>query len=375
MHIALNARHMMKDRLEGIGTVTHEIMNRIVRQHPGDRFEYYFDRKFDPAFIHSPAVRGHAFFPPARLPFLIRYWMDYPVRKHIHQSGAEVLFSPDGFVPLNLRIPKVTMVHDIGFLRNPFHVTPWIRAFYEKWMPRYLEQTDHIITVSDFSKSELVAGYHLPPEKISVVYNGVSNHFHPLTEKEKQEVRDQVLDGKPFFLYLGAIHPRKNILTLIRAFEQYKSEYHSPHQLMIAGRPSWYTKEIYKAEEASKWKDEIHLPGFVETEMAVKLMASATALIYPSRYEGFGLPVIEAMASGTPVICSEIASLPEVAGEAALFFDPGNVEELASHLHLITTDDAYRYALVQRGFERIKMFSWDNAADAVYDVLKRYQRN
>src|SRR5687768_5763447 len=174
MRIAVNARHLIKNRLEGIGTVTNEVMKRISESHPQDHYDYYFDRKFQPDFIHGTNVKGHDFFPPTRLPILIRYWLNHPVKKHLKQHNHNVFFSPDGFIPLGLKTPTVSMVHDIAFLRNPLHVKPRIRRFYEKWMPIFIRETDHIITVSAFSKKELISGYGLSPDKVSVVYNGVS---------------------------------------------------------------------------------------------------------------------------------------------------------------------------------------------------------
>lgn len=372
MRIAVNTRHL-HDRLEGIGTVTNEVMKRIALKHPEDSFDYYFDRKYKPEFIHAPNVSGHPFFPPTKLPFLIRYWLNHAVQQHLRKHNHNVFFSPDGFLPMNSKVPKVSMVHDIAFLRNPHHVTPMIRQFYAKWMPLFVKEADHIITVSNFSKKELVSGYGLKADKISVVYNGVSSAYHPLPEDEQQEVRDKNFSGQPFFLYLGAIHPRKNILTLIRAFEKYKKEKGADHCLVIAGRPSWYTREIFKAVDASPNRDEIYVTGFVEITLARKFIASATALVYPSRYEGFGLPVIEAMASGTAVITSNVASLPEVAGDAALFFDPGNVDHLVNHLHVVTNDHTARQQLIDAGHIRVKRFSWDQTADSVYEVLQRFK--
>ena len=127
MRIAVNARHMMKDRLEGIGTVTDEVMKRLSKDHPDDEFDYYFDRKHDPDFIHNANVHAHDFFPPARLPFLIRYWMDHPVRRHVMRQHPDVYFSPDGFLPMKLKVPKVTMVHDIGFLFSVRAAGRWLR--------------------------------------------------------------------------------------------------------------------------------------------------------------------------------------------------------------------------------------------------------
>ena len=177
-----------------------------------------------------------------------------------------------------------------------------------------------------------------------------------------------------YFFYTGAIHPRKNILTLVRAFEQYKALHPSDHQLVIAGRASWHSEEVFKAIAESKWKDSIHLPGYIATADATALVASAEAMIYPSLYEGFGLPLVEAMACGVPVICSNVSSLPEVAGNAALLFDPLDANQLAHQMEKISTDDVMRKEMVLLGTERSKYFSWDKAATQVYEILGRFAK-
>lgn len=365
---------MLTDRLEGVGIVTDEVMGRIARSHPEDQLEYYFDRKYDHRFVHAPNVTPHTVHPVTRLPILIRYWLDHPVRKDVVKQKANVFFSPDGFIPLGMSIPKVSMVHDVAYLRYPEHLQPRIRAFYKKWMPRYLAYTDHIITVSEFSKSEIIAGYNIPADKISVVYNGITDAYKPVSEDQKKITRDRYTNGRPYFVYLGAIHPRKNILTLVRAFEQFKSSHPSDHQLVLAGRASWHTEEVFKAIADSKWKDDIHLPGYIATADATALVGSAEAMIYPSLYEGFGLPLVEAMACGVPVICSNVSSLPEVAGNAALLFAPNDAIQLAQHMLSLAADDSLRHQLIALGNERSKYFSWDRAAEQVYDILCRFAK-
>lgn len=374
MRIAINARHLLLNRLEGVGTVTDEVMRRMVHSHPEDQFDYYFDRKFDPHFLHGPNVHPHAFHPVTRLPILIRYWLDHPVRKHAVKQKANVFFSPDGFIPLGMSIPKVSMVHDVAYLRYPEYLQPRIRAFYKKWMPRYLAYTDHIITVSEFSKSEIIAGYNIPADKISVVYNGITDTFKSLKEEQKKILRGKYTHGLPYFVYLGAIHPRKNLLTLVKAFEQFKSSNPSDHQLVLAGRPSWHTEELLKTIRQSPWKESIHLPGYITVSEATALVASAEAMIYPSLYEGFGLPLVEAMACGVPVICSNVSSLPEVAGNAALLFDPQDESQLAELMSRVISDKTLVAELVQKGHERCQHFSWDEAARKVYDILTRFAR-
>jgi glycosyltransferase involved in cell wall biosynthesis len=360
---------MLQDRLEGIGTVTHEIMRRLVLDHPEDRFDYYFDRPFESQFIHGPNVMPHSFGPPARLPVLIRYWLKYPVQRDVKLRKSDVFFSPDGFVPLNLKAPKVSIIHDVAYYRYPEYFVPRIRNFYKKWMPLYLEHTDHIVTVSQFSKNELISAYHLSPDKISVVYNGVTSGFSPLPVDKIQLFRDQHTGGKPYFFYLGAIHPRKNVGTLIRAFELFKEMNAGDHQLVIAGRASWDAEDVFKSVEQSKWKDVIHMPGFVGGDQTKAWMASAYALVYPSLYEGFGLPLLEAMASGVPVISSNSSSLPEVGGDAALYFNPDDIQQLAHHMNTITLNENVKEDLIKKGFIQIHKFSWDRAAEEIYNIL------
>jgi glycosyltransferase involved in cell wall biosynthesis len=365
---------MLVNRLEGVGIVTDEVMGRIARSHPEDQLDYYFDRKYDQRFVHSTNVKPHTKHPVTRLPILIRYWLDHPVRKDVVKQKASVFFSPDGFIPLGMGIPKVSMVHDVAYLRYPEHLQPRIRSFYKKWMPRYLAYTDHIITVSEFSKSEIIAGYNIPADKISVVYNGITDAYKPVSEEQKKIARDRYTNGRPYFVYLGAIHPRKNILTLVKAFEQFKSSHNSDHQLVLAGRASWHTEEVFKAIAESKWKNSIHLPGYIATADATALVASAEAMIYPSLYEGFGLPLVEAMACGVPVICSNVSSLPEVAGNAALLFEPHDVEQLAHHMKSVADEESLRKELITLGHERSKFFSWDKAAEQVYEILGRFAK-
>lgn len=373
MRIAVNARHLHA-HLEGVGIVTDQVMRRISRSHPDDQFDYYFDQRHDRRFVHAPNVHAHTFLPPTRLPFLIRFWLNQPVRRHATRHQANVFFSPDGFIPLGMGIPKVSMVHDVAFLRYPDMLQPRIRQFYATWMPRYLAYTDHIITVSHFSKDELIAGYNLPPEKISVVYNGITEDFQPLEDPQKESVRQQYTGGRPYFLYLGAIHPRKNIPALLKAFELFKSSGSTSHQLVLGGRASWHTEDVFNAIERHPFKQDIHVQGYIPTEKATKLVGAAEAMIYPSWYEGFGLPLVEAMACAVPVISSQVTSLPEIAGDAALYFDPNSPEALATHMKEITADATLRQRLIDAGQQRKLDFSWDHASASIYQILTRFAR-
>lgn len=371
MRIAVNTRFLLQDKLEGVGIVTDEVMKRMVALHPEDEFDYYFDRKYHQRFVQSTNIHPHVYPPVTRLPFLIRLWLNQPVRRNVTKNKADVFFSPDGFIPLGMPVPKVSMFHDVAYLRYPEYLQPRIRKFYAKWIPRYLAYTQHIITVSEFSKSELIDGYNVHPDKISVVYNGITDAYQPLDNAQQDVTRNKYTQGRPYFVFLGALHPRKNVLTLVKAFDHFKTNYKSDVQLILAGRNAWHNKELFETIQKSPFTKEIHLPGYVRTEDAVPLVASAEAMIYPSIYEGFGLPVVEAMACGVPVICSNVSSLPEVAGNAALQFDPMDVQQLSQHMQTIVSDASVRNELIRLGFERCKVFSWDRAAEEIYGVLEK----
>jgi glycosyltransferase involved in cell wall biosynthesis len=194
-----------------------------------------------------------------------------------------------------------------------------------------------------------------------------------MTPDQIQAFRDLNTGGRPYFFYLGAIHPRKNVITLIHAFEKFKSMTKGDHRLVIGGRASWDADDVMNAVAQSKWKDDILMPGFLEGDHSRHWMAAAHALVYPSLYEGFGLPLLEAMACGVPVISSNSSSLPEVGGDAALYFNPMDAEQLAHHMNSIVVNDGIRMELINKGFDRIKEFSWDKAAVETYEILSSVQ--
>jgi glycosyltransferase involved in cell wall biosynthesis len=181
--------------------------------------------------------------------------------------------------------------------------------------------------------------------------------------------REKYAGGKPYFVFLGAIHPRKNIINLIRAFELFKQEDKDEIQLVLAGRPSWHTEEFFDVLDKSPVRTFIHLPGYVPTDEAVTLIGASEAMVYPSWYEGFGLPLLEAMAADVPVISSNAASLPEVAGDAALLFDPASPDALAACMSRVLREGGLREMLLKQGRARLGAFSWDTAAHRIYDIL------
>lgn len=369
MKIAVNTRFLLPGKLEGIGWYTHEIVRRLVAQHPKDEFVFLFDRPFDARFVYGPNVRPIVVPPPARHPLLWYLWFEWALPPVLRRLQPDVFFSPDAYLSLRANTRTVLTVHDIIPLQHPEQVPFVSRQYYRYFLPRYLRRANQIATVSHFVKQSIVERCGISAEKIAVVYNGCRDNFKPLSETEKQNVRAQFTDNQPFFFYTGAIHPRKNIPRLIRAFDRFKTETGAPVKLLLAGRFAWHTGEVTQALESARHRNDVRMLGYVPEQDLPRLMASALALAYVSLSEGFGLPVLEAMYCDTPVIASNTTALPEIAGEGALLVDPGSEREISMALKKIYSAEISLSNLIHHSQIQRQQFDWNTAADQTYQLL------
>ncbi|MBI5916694.1 MAG: glycosyltransferase family 4 protein [Bacteroidetes bacterium] len=360
---------MLKNRLEGIGLFAHEVLRRLVTQHPEHEFVFFFDRPFDPDFVFGKNVTPIVLFPPARHPFLFIWWFEWSVARALKKYRADVFLSPDNFLSLRTEVKTVLVTHDLAHVHFPEQLPFFQRKYYRFFAPKFNRRANGIVTVSEFTKNDIVAQYDVPPDKISVACNGCREIFQPLETPEKQAVRDKFTEGKPYFYYIGAVHPRKNVHRLIAAFDQFKTTTGAPHQLLIAGRFAWQAGEVRDAFRAAKHQPDIRFLGYVNDDDAACLMGATFACTYVSLFEGFGVPVLEAMHCEVPVITSNVSSLPEVAGDAALLVDPTSVPEIAEAMRRLWQDEHLCQKLVTNGRLQRQRSSWQKAADVVYDSL------
>ena len=369
MHIAVNTRLLLKGRLEGIGRVAHETLRRLVQKHPEVRFTFLFDRPFDPSFIYGENVDAQVLFPPARHPFLYIAWFEGGVAHFLNKHKPDVFFSPDAYLSLRARVPQVPLFHDLAFEHFPQDIGWLHRLHYQTFFPRYAHKAAHIISVSHFTKKDIVHQYGVAPEKITVAWNGGGEQFHPLNDEEQRGVLQKYTHGKPYFLYVGAIHPRKNLHTLLASFDRFKEKTGSAHQLVLTGRWAWQTGIVQEAYDKMKFKDAVIFTGYVPDEELSRLYASAIAVCYVSKFEGFGLPIVEAFKAGTAVITSNVSSMPEIAGEAALCIDPDSELSLTEAMVRMVSEPDLRKHFIAKGMERAHLFSWDHATEVVARVL------
>jgi glycosyltransferase involved in cell wall biosynthesis len=276
---------------------------------------------------------------------------------------ADLIHGPDFVLPPAVSARRVVTIHDLAYLRYPQFAQPGIAAFLSSEVPRALRAANHIIAVSEATASDLVQRLGVSPDRISVIYPGVDPIFtYPAGEPSLQEIRRLFQLVGPFILAVGTIEPRKNYAALIRAFAEASRQAGGPRLLVFAGRRGWHCDDVLSAGDRFQVADRIRFLGYVPDEKLAALYQAATALAMPSYHEGFGIPLIEAMASGTPVIASTGGSLPEIAGDAALLVAPEDIDGLKDALLRVSSDTGLRDRLIAGGRVRSQLFTWETAA-------------
>lgn len=368
MVIAVNTRFLMKDP-EGVGYFIKEVFGRIARQHQEHRFYFFFDRPPDPSIALPPNVTPVVLTPAARHPFLWKYWYDIKVAMALRKVKADVFVSPDGYLSLTTRVPQCLVVHDLGFLHQPAAYQRSHLAFYRRYTPSFVKKAKVVATVSEFSKQDLLGSYKVPAEKVRVVFSAAKNSFLPVSEEEQEKTREKYTGGTTYFIYAGAIQPRKNIVNLLKAFSLFKKRQSSNWKLVLTGRLAWKNEEFLTLLKTYKYRNDVVLTGYLPEAEVVKLVASSYALVYPSLFEGFGVPVLEGMRCGVPVLTSSGTAMQEIGADAALYFDPADPASIGEALMRIYKDEDLRDKMIAKGREVEKQYSWDRTASLMWEAI------
>ena len=270
-------------------------------------------------------------------------------------------------VPPRVKGKVITVIYDMTYLRFPETMNESNLRRIRRDIGYSVARSDKIVTISEFSKNEIHELLQVPEEKIEVVYSAPS-----ITTgvTDFQMVQQRLKIQKPYLLYVGTIEPRKNLIRLIQAFDWLKKEKQIPHQLILAGGGGWKTEEIYQSAEETQFAGEIQFTGYLSSEEKNALYQNADAMVFPSLYEGFGMPPLEAMLFGCPVICSDAASLPEIVGEAAELVDPLDVQTIADGIWHVLSNRDYRSLLIEKGAQQTLRFSWDRSAEKMIQIYK-----
>lgn len=370
MKIAVNARMLTQWKPGGLVNYAHETLTRMTRRHREHEFLFIVDRPFANRAGYPANVSVATAFPSFH-PVLWYPWFEMAVPGMLKKFGADLFMSPDGFVSLSADVPTVAVIHDLNFHHHPEDLPFLISRYYNHYFPLYAKKARTIATVSEFTKQDIVHRYGLPPEKIIVTHCGTPAAFCPLPEEETKKVQAEITGGAPYFLSVGALHPRKNLVRLIEAFEKFKTDTGSPIKLVVAGPHLFKTKNIFEARRKIRHKNDVIFLGSVPEGQLGKLYGGAHALMFVSYFEGFGIPALEAMSCDVPVVVGNRTSLPEICGDAAVLVDPFSVEAIASAMRSVSLDTNLRASLIEKGRIQKNKFSWDKTADLLWEAIER----
>jgi glycosyltransferase involved in cell wall biosynthesis len=371
MIIAVNTRLLLKDRMEGIGRFTFEILKRITNAHKEHTFIFFFDRKFDKSFLFSDNIIPVLLFPPARHPFLWYWYFEYSVAKSLKKYKADVFVTTDGWLSTKTNVKTLQVLHDLHYEDHPEFLPFFTRKYYQYFFPRFVKKANRIVTVSHFCKMEIIKKYSIDSNAIDVVYNSTRESYSPLSDLEKLKVKNKYTGGKSYFLFIGPIHPRKNLGNAIKAFMEYKNQTNDQIQLIITGAFMWKGFKQRNGVLPTGFANDIIYTGYLNNEELYQLTASAECLLYVSFYEGFGLPILEAMSCNVPVITSNISAMPEIAGESALLVNPNDYLSITEALLKIQSDKGVRLHQIQNGKKNLERFSWDRSSKLFWtSILK-----
>lgn len=294
-------------------------------------------------------------------------------KNRFSKNKIDVFFSPAHYSPRFCPIPLVVTVHDLSYFYYPDEFLKKDLYQLTRWTKKSVDEAKKIIAVSKTTKKDIVKFYHIPEEKIKLVYNGYEKQIGKGTSEVK-EIKKWQLEKNKYVLYVGTIQPRKNILTLIRAFERYNRQF-PEFKLVIAGKKGWLYEDIFEEVKQRGLNKKVVFTGYLPGEEINWLYQNAFCFVLPSLYEGFGIPLLEAMSFNCPVISSFTSSLPEVGDEACLYFDPKNETDLFEKLISLKGNVNLRRELIEKGKKRVKLFSWNKCTDQTLEIIMNYDKN
>lgn len=356
----------------GIGRLTRDLVAALARLDDKSAYKLFVSgaKKSD----LPPALAPNFQWKPIRInpKWLARIWhrTELPVPVELFVGDVDLFHATDFTLPPTWSSTRtIVTVHDMSFVRVPDAASQKLKAYLDKVVPRSVGQADHVIADSQATKDDLIDLYDLADEKITVLLSGIDSRYQKITDDALfMTIRNQYkIPSVPYIFTIGTIQPRKNYSRVIRALKLLRENGYDLH-LVIAGGKGWLEDEMYKTLEETKMQDVVHLIGFADDEHLAGLYSGAECVVFPSLYEGFGFPVLEGMACGTPVVTSTVSSLPEVAGNAAIMVDPYDVEAIAYAVQRTLDDSQLRERMISAGFEQAAKFTWENSAKQLIDI-------
>ncbi len=370
VNIAINTRLLIKDKIDGIGRFTYETTKHMVKSHPEITFYFLFDQKFDSEFIFSSNVVPLIVRPVTRHPFLWYIWFEYSLPLVLKKKRIDLFLSPDGHMPLSSKHKSVVVIHDINFFHYPNNIPYFARKYYNYYFPKFAKKASRIATVSEFSKQDIVKNYNIDANKIDVVYNGANNIFKPISNICKAEIKKELTNDCPYFLFVGSLSPRKNIENLLISYEKFRNQNKTNIKLLIVGSKLFKISTIENIYNAMKYKAEVIFTGRISDKKLVEVYGAAHALVFIPYFEGFGIPILEAMKSKIPVVTSNVSAMPEIGENAVLLVNPFSINSISEGLKKIAFDNKLRNNLIKKSEYVVKKYSWQKTSDLLWKTIE-----
>jgi len=365
MQIGIDAR-LTYYTAAGIGQYTINLLRALAGIDQEDDYTVFQSRKANSPLLEEDNFRCLGLWTPSHHRF-----EPYLLGLELLQYSLNLLHSPDFIPPFGGRFKSIITIHDLAFLHYPNFLTRESARYYGR-IDQAVRRTDHIIAVSESTRRDIINLLGVPDDKITVIYEAADPLYRPLGRAEAMRfVRDRFGLPERFILFVSTIEPRKNVQGLLRAYRQFLDDYKLDVGLALAGARGWLFEEVFQLVDELDLRQACHFLGKVSREELLYLYNAARCLAHPAFYEGFGLTPLEAMACGTPTVVSNVSSLPEVVGDAALLVDPEDEEELIVALWRLVTDDDLWAELRDKGFKRARAFSWDKTARRTLEVYRR----
>ena len=370
MRIAVNTRLLLKGKMDGIGWFTAETARRIVTRHPEHQFFFFFDRKPDQEFLFGPNVTPVVLCPQARHPVLWYLFFEWVTPWALRKYKIDLYLTTDGMMPLHPRVPTLSVIHDLNFEHAAGNLKASHQHYMKHYFRRFAQNATRIATVSTYSKNDIAQTYGINPAKIDVVFDGAHSNYRPHSDVEKAAVRDKFTHGHPYIIFISTILKRKNLANLLKAFDLVKQQGDNKLKLVVVGSRVWWQDELAEAYDNMLHKDDVIMPGRVEPDELSALLSASEMLVYPSYFEGFGIPILEAMYAETAVVASNTTSMPEVGGDAVLHVNPSDPSDIA-HAISILQNNSIREELIQKGRVQRQKFSWEKTANLLWDSMMK----
>ncbi|MCW3110178.1 MAG: glycosyltransferase family 1 protein [Segetibacter sp.] len=371
MRIAVDTRFLHSDEMPELRNFTREVFGQLAVQHPEHEFIFFTDSASYGDLNSLKNVTTITITPKPTNVLLHKWWYDVRLSLALKKYKANIFIATYGLASLTTSIPQILIVRDLAFLKKRIYSPRNNYFYYKKYSSAFIKKSKSIVTLSNFVKEELAARYQVKKEAVQTLGSGTSASFKPIEWEEREEIKAQFAQGCEYFVFTGGLHPRANLLNLLKAFSIFKKWQKTNMKLVITGRfDTAFEKELDKLN-SYKYRNEVFIKrDLSQTEMSA-VVAASYAMIFPSYYEGLAMHVLDAIQCEVPLITSGNSSMSEIAGDAALYADPAKPEEIAEQMKKIFKDEQLRNKLIEAAKGRAKLFSWNKTAALLWQVIEQ----